>query len=100
MEKEISIDELDVKLRSYVFLKKNGLMTLPALFAKLDEGIDELMKAPCITTKVAIDLLKAVKPFGYPSEELAEKYLATHRNDGSLSPEILALWEEMLNTLK
>lgn len=99
METDISIDELDTKFRSHIFLTKNGLLTLSALCGKLDEGIDALLKAPFCTAKVAVDLLKAVKPYGYPSEVLAEKYLAAHKTDGTLPAETIKLWEDMLQTI-
>ena len=99
MDKDISINELDIKVRSYVFLKKNELMTVSDLCAKLDEGIDNMLKMPRITVKVTIDLLKAVKPYSYPSGALAEKYLAEHKDDGTISPENLMLWEDLLQTI-
>ncbi len=99
MEKSISIDELDIKLRSHIFLTKNGLMTLSTLCTKLDEGIDALLELPFCTAKVAVDLLKAVKPYGYRSESLAEEYLAAHKTGGTLPAETLKLWEDMLQTI-
>ena len=96
MENNITIDELDLKVRSYVFLKRNELFTLPDICKKLDKGIEELMKTPRITVKVSINILNAVKPYGYPSEKLVDEYLTAHKNDESITPENLALWEECL----
>ena len=99
MEKNITIDDLDLKVRSYMFLKRNELFTLPDICKKLDEGIDELLKTPRVTVKVSINILNAVKPYGYPSEKLVDEYLAAHKNDESITPENLSLWEECLQLL-
>ena len=99
MEKNITIADLDLKVRSYMFLKRNGLFTLPDIFKKLDEGIEELLKTPRITEKVSINILKAVKPYGYPSEKLVEEYLTKHRSSYEENSELLALWDELQNYL-
>lgn len=95
MEKNITINDLDLKVRSYMFLKRNELFTLPDICKKLDEGIEELLKTPRITEKVSINILKAVKPYGYPSEKLVDEHLAKHRSDYEDKPELLALWDEL-----
>ena len=100
MDKNITIDDLDIKVRSYVFLKKNELFTLPDICKKLDEGIEELLKMPRVTEKVAINILMAVKAHGYPSEKLVDEYLVKHRGDYDEKGELLALWDELQKYLQ
>ncbi|MBE7017088.1 MAG: hypothetical protein E7420_02865 [Ruminococcaceae bacterium] len=94
MDRNVSIDELNIKLRTYIFLKKNELLTVAAVCEKLDEGIEKLLKMPQSTHKVSIDLLKAVIPFGYSSEKLVEEYFAVLKNDPDTPAATLALWKE------
>ena len=96
----ITIDELDLKVRSYIFLKKNDLFTLPDICKKLDEGIEELLKMPRVTEKVTINILRAVKACGYPSEKLVDEYLVKHRGDYNDKSELLALWDELQKYLQ
>lgn len=94
MDRNVSIDELNIKMRTYVFLKKNELLTVAAVCEKLDEGIEKLLKLPQATIKVSIDLLKAVTPFGYPSEKLVAEHFAVLKNDPEIPADTLALWKE------
>ena len=99
MDNNITINDLDLKVRSYMFLKKNKLFTLPDICKKLDEGIEELLKMPFVTEKVSINILMAVKAYGYPSEKLVDEYLAKHRSDYDGKGELLVLWDELQKNL-
>lgn len=81
MTSEISIEELDLSVRSFNCLKRAGIDTLSDLFARLDEGISSCMRIRNLGRKSLEEVLRKAQEKGYPADEVVERYIAVLRED-------------------
>lgn len=100
MTSEISIEELDLSVRSFNCLKRAGIDTLSDLFARLDEGISSCMRIRNLGRKSLEEVLRKAQEKGYPADEVVERYIAVLREDPETTNEYVQSWESLRDALR
>ena len=98
METNITIDELDLSVRSFNCLKRAGINTFADLCTLLDEGVD-LRRIRNMGLKSTREVLQKAKLKGYPSDEAVATFIETLKSNPEVAPESIHSWEEIHKSL-
>lgn len=97
---EITIDELDLSVRSFNCLKRAGIDTLSDLFNRLDEGISACFRIRNLGKKSLDEVLRKAQEKGYPADKAVERYIAELRQDPETTDEKVQSWESLRDALR
>ena len=96
----MTIDELDLSVRSFNCLKRAGIDTVCDLFTRLDEGLHTIMSVRNMGKKSLEEVLRKAKKYGYPAEIAVERYIANLRQDPEVRADSIQPWEWMRDSLR
>lgn len=100
MTSEVTVEELDLSVRSFNCLKRAGINTLADLFNRIDEGISSCMSIRNLGRKSLEEVLKKVQAKGYPADEDVERFITELRDEADCSLESIQSWEELRDSLQ
>lgn len=100
MISKITIDELDLSVRSFNCLKRTGINTLSDLFNRIDEGISSCMRIRNLGRKSLEEVLRKAQEKGYPADEAVERYIAEVCSDPETTYESIQSWEALRDALR
>ena len=94
------IDIMEFSIRTSNSLKRAGIETYQALFAKIDEGIPALLSLRYINRRCAAELLQKAQKLGYPAVETVNRYLNELREAPIQEPDRILAWEAVRDSLR
>lgn len=78
---EISLEELDLSIRTFNCLKRAGIDTLTDMFNRIDEGISSCMRIRNLGMKSLEEMLQIAQKKGYPADEAVERHIVGLRHN-------------------
>lgn len=101
MTSEVTIEDLDLSVRSFNCLKRAGINTLSDLFRKIDDGISACMRIRNLGRKSLGEVLQKAQERGYPADEVVERYITELReNPEDYNAQFIPEWEALRDSLR